>query len=108
MTALYESARDRSAQGPGFSLGGPEPEWQTQSNDYQFNIASTLYQPAIVILIRDYIIRSWQDFGRIVKLEQEDGNKRERIWQDLAKIQQKCEGTYMMLKTLLVVAQSGF
>ena len=24
MTALHERARDRSAQGPGFSLGGPE------------------------------------------------------------------------------------
>ena len=29
------------------------PECQTRPNVYEFNIASTLYQPAIVILIRD-------------------------------------------------------
>ena len=30
VTALYMRARDRSAQGPGFSLGGPEEKWNLE------------------------------------------------------------------------------
>ena len=37
MTALYERARDRSAQGPGFSLGGPvQQQLATASNLFRW------------------------------------------------------------------------
>ena len=35
VTALYERACDRSAQGPGFSLGGPVKTWCRSDSQYQ-------------------------------------------------------------------------
>ena len=64
MTDLYKRARDRSAQGPGFSLGGPEGRWVIMKlsvkswthREYHAHILRSSWETLFISTVKYYTI----------------------------------------------------